>query len=235
MSEKTVSFYVPGYKPSNIEYATALNSTNIVICLEDGTPENKKLEGRHLVKRAIQKYRKIPKEFIVRINGYKTKHCIPDLDMILPMEPNRLRIPMLDSLESFISLDNYIKNFCRENNIVSIPQYEIMIESKKMLDSMEDIIKYSDNIYAFTIGGEDYEIDARTYSTDSNGEVLKAKLKIAQFCKCNNIYSFDTTYMDYLDSKGFYENCLISKSLGFTGRSIIHPNQVKIAREVYSN
>jgi len=44
----------------------------------------------------------------------------------------------------------------------------------------------------------------------------------------------DTPYVNYKDEAGFAADTLYAKSIGLTGRSLIHPSQIKEANRLFS-
>ena len=44
----------------------------------------------------------------------------------------------------------------------------------------------------------------------------------------------DGVFMDLNDPEGFKRDCLLGKSFGFDGKSLIHPNQILLANSVFS-
>ncbi|GKX31021.1 citrate lyase subunit beta [Vallitalea longa] len=228
-----VVLYVAGYKPGYIEKAMTLSIKNILLCLEDGTPQNKKIDARYLVKGALSEFKDSDKNLSVRINSVYTNYWKDDLQAILLYRPSRIRVPMVNKCEDLQLVDKYVREFVKEQDY--IPQYEVMIESREGLRNIKHIYDNNDNIYAFTIGGGDYYDDVKDSSEDPQQEVIDAKKSICKFCKENNIYCFDTTYMNYKDIEGYKKDCMLSKNMGFSGRSVIHPDQIKITIDTYRN
>lgn len=233
--KERVVFYSAGYKPGYIEKAMTLGIKNLILCMEDGTPEDKKSEARCLVKRALCEFKDSDKNIIVRINSVYTEHWKKDLQAILGNKPARIRIPMVNKPEDLVLVDTYIKKLLKELNDNYKPQYEIMIESREGLNNIKEIYESCSNIYAFTLGGCDYYDDVKDICQNPEQEVINAKKRICDFCRDNKLYCFDTTYMNYRDMEGFKRDCIFSRNLGFSGRSVIHPDQVKIAMEIYSD
>ncbi|KOY81370.1 hypothetical protein I6G82_02145 [Lysinibacillus macroides] len=236
MSEVTVwerlNFYVPAYKPGNIEYALNFNIKNLVICLEDGTPEEKKLEARVLLKNALKDLGEVDKNFTIRINSVYTKHWKDDLLAIIPYGPNRIRIPMVNKPEDILLIVDFINSIFPEQK--SFPFFEIMIESVEGLKNIEALVQASDKIYALTIGGEDLLNDfIKLGYKNPKQEVINAKKHLCRVAKAYELLSFDTTFMDYKNKVGFEEDCKKSISYGFSGRSLMHPDQIEVAFELY--
>jgi citrate lyase subunit beta/citryl-CoA lyase len=230
-SESFIYLYVPGYKPANIEQAIGYHIKNIIFCLEDGTPDDKKMEGRILVANALKIYKNSKKTFIVRINSVDTDYWQQDLSTILPHNPHRIRIPKINSTEELQLIENFIDKLRRKDKSIIAPNYEVMIESYAAYTSMAAIAKFSNKIFAFTVGGEDLSNDLIKHNIQIKMEDMK--LMIVARAHQLQYPCLDTTYMDYKNDQGFMKNCYMSKQLGFDGRSLMHPNQIYLALTIY--
>jgi|HigsolmetaGSP11D_1036233.scaffolds.fasta_scaffold01496_4 citrate lyase subunit beta/citryl-CoA lyase len=231
--EQRIFFYVPGYKPAFIEVAVHSIKTNLILCLEDGTPKDKKHEARYLVKGALKAFANKCDRFIVRINSVYTDYWRRDIEAILQHPPKRIRIPMVNKPEDLLQIDHVVCETARRLNLPELPQYEVMIESREGLRNLKAIAATNERIYAFTLGAGDYLDDVKN-CRNPHEELKKAREYLAGTCRELGIYAFDSTYMNYKDIDGFYKDCIASREFGFSGRSVIHPDQVNLAIEVYS-
>ncbi len=48
------------------------------------------------------------------------------------------------------------------------------------------------------------------------------------------IYAYDSAYTDISNSEGYRQEALLAKSVGFLGKTCIHPSQIAIANEVFT-
>ena len=233
-NEELYYFYVPAYKPSYIENAFESSIKNLILCLEDGTPSEKKLEARVLTKFALKEYSASEKNIIVRINGVETELWQEDiLALINSRALARIRIPMLKSAKDFLKILKFI-----EKNCLTPPKikYEIMIENLDSLHEIERIFSSSPDIYCFTLGGEDLLNDIKSKFVtgfDQKQIYENAKRELSEFCNMVNVPCFDTTFMDYKNQIGFINDCKKSKELKYHGRSIIHPDQIDGVIKIY--
>lgn len=113
-AEQQVYFYVPGYKPNYIEYAMTFYPMNIIFCLEDGTPEDKKLEARYVVKNALQEFTDSEHTIIVRINGVHTRHWEQDLEEVVPQCPGRIRLPMVKTADDLRQVERKVQDIIQD-------------------------------------------------------------------------------------------------------------------------
>lgn len=155
-AEPLVYFYVPGYKPNYIEYAMTFYPMNIILCLEDGTPEEKKLEARYVVKNALQEFSDSEHTLIVRVNSIHTSHWEQDLEELVPERPARIRLPMVRTAEDLRQVERKVQDIIHKRSLNYSPSYEVMIECCEAIFNIGEIHQASRNIYAFTFGGTDY-------------------------------------------------------------------------------
>lgn len=229
-----VYFYVPGYKPNYIEYAMTFYPMNIILCLEDGTPEDKKLEARYVVKHALQAFTDSEHTLIVRINSVHTAYWEQDLEEIVPQRPGRIRVPMVRTAEDLQLVERRVQDIIQAHGSDYSPAYEVMIECREAVANIAAIHGAGANIHAFTFGGTDYYNDCVAQGLpDPAREVQQAKQQLGEYCRSKGLQCFDTTYMAFRDMEGFRQDCLLSRAYGFTGRSVIHPDQVAVVQEIY--
>lgn len=229
-----VSLYTAGYKPAHMEAAIYCNIKNIIYCLEDGTPEDKKIEARFLVRNAISKYYSANKNIIVRINAVDTPHWTKDLDFIINHGVSRIRIPKVTTMSDVENVLSYVKNLTIKRKI-ALPMLEIMVENLEGIEILPKVLNnYKKYIHAVTVGGEDLAKSLSTKFGDSNFDINATKKRIVSISHTYRIPCLDTTFMVYKNINAYRLNCINSKKNGFDGRSIIHPMQAVDAIEVYS-
>jgi citrate lyase subunit beta/citryl-CoA lyase len=60
-----------------------------------------------------------------------------------------------------------------------------------------------------------------------------ARAKIPIEAKAVGVYALDAIWQDLKDEKGLIEDCKIGKSLGYVGKTIIHPDQILIIHKTF--
>jgi citrate lyase subunit beta/citryl-CoA lyase len=66
-----------------------------------------------------------------------------------------------------------------------------------------------------------------------NREVLLARSQISQATRLAGIHAIDMVVSDFKDAKRFIEEAAEARSLGFTGKLCIHPDQVNLANNAF--
>ena len=60
-----------------------------------------------------------------------------------------------------------------------------------------------------------------------------SRAKIPVDAKAAGVASFDAIWQDLKDIKGLEEDCKTGKELGFTGKSLIHPDQISVVHKIF--
>jgi citrate lyase subunit beta/citryl-CoA lyase len=70
------------------------------------------------------------------------------------------------------------------------------------------------------------------YAKDSEGEKYSRR-KIPVDARAAGVAAIDSIWQDLKDSKGLEKDCKLGKSLGYTGKSIIHPDQIPVVHKLF--
>ena len=90
------------------------------------------------------------------------------------------------------------------------------------------------NVSGLLLGAEDFTKELGINRTLQGTEILYARSYIAVVSNAYGIESIDTPFTNKDDEIGLREDTINAKNLGFTAKSLIHPNQVDIVNEVFS-
>ncbi|MDE9453249.1 HpcH/HpaI aldolase/citrate lyase family protein [Xenorhabdus bovienii] len=222
-----IALYVSGAKAGHLEVALESSASYLVLCLEDGTPENLKDEARYLVKEAIKYYKNVKRICCVRINGPDTQHWYKDIELLYKNGscPDRIRLPMARSLED---VKRTIEKIEQYQDDIKNKYIELMVENIDCYNNIEMILnKFSDKICTVTVGGEDL-----LESVAEEERVDQIKKNLIKICDKYSIPCLETTFMDYKNIQGLIENTKEALNKGFSGRSVIHPSHIKICEEL---
>lgn len=224
--------YVPATRPNFIERGIISSAFQVIICLEDGTPEHLKDAGRHVVVNAIDAFHGTDCRLAVRINHPDTEHGLRDIEALAAHPCDVIRIPKVQCAEDLELVESMFDRAGLEPE--RRPRYEAMIESIGAIDEMEDMVRRVPRVDAFTVGGEDLRADIAARADGDvreYGDVLRA-IVLGSVRASRPIY--DTTFWPHDDREGLEETSRRSRDLGFAGRSAIHPQQLSWIQAVYA-
>jgi citrate lyase subunit beta-like protein len=83
-------------------------------------------------------------------------------------------------------------------------------------------------------GGEDYAASIGAMRTKLATELLYARQAVVAACAANDLQALDIVFIDFKDTEGLRAEAQEGAEFGFSGKQIIHPNQVQITQEAFT-
>ena len=226
--------FVPGNSPKIINNADLYGADTVMFDLEDAIAVSQKDAARVMMKHALKE---IPFrcETAVRINHVtQTPFGIDDLKAILPSKPDLIRMPKTESVEEVRIVTQLIEETeKREGFPTGSINIICAIESVRGLYEVRAIAK-EPRVVAIALGGEDFIADLRTQRTTRGIEFYHARSEILMAARDAGIQAMDTVYADVYNEEGFRQEVTDIKDMGFDGKSVVHPLQVRIVHELYT-
>ncbi|MDY3973957.1 MAG: citrate lyase subunit alpha [Veillonella caviae] len=226
--------FVPGNTPKMLNSADVYGADSLMFDIEDSIFVDEKDSARLLVAEMLKA---IPfrSETVVRINHpTQTPFGLDDLDVIVRAKPNLIRLPKTEDVSEVELVAHKIAEVEQEMgwpegaiNII------VAIESVKGLYNVREIC-HGPRVVGIALGAEDYRADLRTGKSKPAVELTLARQTILLAAREAGIRCIDTVFSDVKDTEGFLEEVNYIKSLGFDGKSCIHPTQVALAHKVFT-
>lgn len=223
--------FVPGNNPRFLEKSKQLTADIVCFDLEDSVPEEEKKDAREMIRDALES-RSYKSSIFVRTNSPQSGKIPDDLEAIVCAGIDGIVIPKVDSAAE---LDVIVRNLSaleekrKLESVLLIPS----IESAKGVINTYQIASSSKRIPAVVFGVFDLLSDMGIeYSKNSAGaEFSRAKIPVD--ASAAGVASIDAIWQDLQDAKGLEMDCKIGKSLGYSGKSIIHPSQIETAHKIF--
>lgn len=212
--------YVPGNNEKMITKAATLDADSIILDLEDAVPPGEKSAARALVVRLSKGLDWGTKELCVRINAVGTAEHKADVSAIAHIE--RVDSVVIPKAEEDCS------QVARRSAKSLIP----IVETARGLMTVGDLSR-SKGVVAVTYGAGDYASSVGG-SVEAYMGNLAVKTLIVAAARASGVEAVDNVYFDLENLAGFRVQAESARSLGFTGKQVIHPSQVPIANEVFS-
>ena len=227
--------YVPGNNPAMLQQAGVYGADGLLLDLEDAVALNQKDAARILVRNVIKNTNFYGAEVTVRMNHLDTPFGMADLKEIVPLQPDALRYPKVDSVEELQKLIAAVEAIEAEHNIKdSKMKIHAMIETAVGVQNVFDIAGYSPRVDCITIGGQDLTADMNVVKTKEGNELDFARKRIVMAAKANGIDCIDTVFADVDDDEGLAKETEYIKGIGFSGKAVINPRQIRVIHDVYN-
>nr|WP_320147543.1 aldolase/citrate lyase family protein [uncultured Anaeromusa sp.] len=226
--------FVPGNNPGMLQNAGIYQADTVILDLEDSVAISEKDAARDLVYQAIKTIA-YPCEVGVRINHISTPYGRTDLEWVLPAKPDLVRLPKAESAEEIQEIDAII-TAAEEANGFEPGSIRMMaaIETAKGLRQAYEIATASSRMEALAIGGEDFLADLKTSRTRHGGELAVARGQLVLAARAAGVQVIDSVFSDIRDEEGFIAETTRIKEMGFDGKSVVNPRQIKLIYQIFA-
>jgi len=200
--------------------AAGLEADSIVFDLEDAVPAKEKASARDALGPALRKADWGSRELAVRINALTTPEGERDVAAVA-------KEPLLQGIV-VPKPEGDLSSLARTTGKALLP----IIESARGLLHIEDVVR-SEGVVAVTWGAGDL---AASVGGDigAYGRNPYVKTLIVMAAAAYGLDAIDRVFFDLEDDDGFRAEALEAKSLGYVGKQVVHPRQVRLANELFS-
>jgi citrate lyase subunit beta/citryl-CoA lyase len=224
--------FVPGNNQHFLEKAKSLTADIICFDLEDSVPLEEKKSARSLIKEALRQRLGYRSEVYVRTNSPVSGMIHDDLNEILQKGIDGIVIPKVNNVEEIKKIEKMMINLEKKRKLT---QKELIpsIESAEGVVNTYAIASSSKRIPALIFGVFDLLNDLGVEYTKQAEGAKYTRAKIPVDARAAGKYAIDAIWQDLNDETGLEQDCLVAKSLGYIGKSVIHPNQIQITHKIF--
>ena len=230
MTLKRSALFMPANNLRAILKAKTLACDAIILDLEDSIAPDKKVQARHSAKKEITEKGFAPRELAIRVNGLGTPWHKEDLAAFVSNSLNALVIPKAESPEEIRLLGDYM-------NQIGYPEQVrlwLMAETPLGVLNINALCQAHPRISTIFMGTSDLAKCLRVRQTPNRDGLVQALSTCVLAARAANLDILDGVCLDFTDSKLFESQCIQGKTLGFDGKTLIHPSQIEICNQVFA-
>ena len=220
--------FVPADSPRKMASARNLRPDAFIYDLEDAVPVAKKHEARHLLTGELNSFINPRPKIFIRVNGFDSPFFADDLRAVVRREVTGVILPKSHDASQIAQVH---RELSRLENQMSMPEGSVkvvpILESAKGVSRGGEIARSSSRIIALLFGGEDFCADMGITRSKNGDEIAVARSLVALAAKSERLEAIDGPFTDFNDRVGLFEETRRIKKMGFTGKVLIHPNQIE--------
>lgn len=223
--------FIPGNSPSMILNGSVFGADSVIFDLEDAVSPAEKDAARILVRNGIKTLDYNFLETIVRINSIQTTFWQKDLATVIPVNPDAILVPKVESAKDIHKVTNYLVNLEKESNRTKIIG---LIETALGVENAYEIAQASERVTALFLGAEDLTADIGAKRTKEGQEIFYSRSRIIIAAKAAGIAAIDTPFTDVNDDQGLVADTILARDLGFDGKAVISPRHIDLVNEIFT-
>lgn len=220
---------MPGSNARAIEKARTLAADVLIFDLEDAVAPARKPEARGAIAAALGAGGYATRELAMRVNGLATEWGRDDLVAASRMALDAVLLPKVESAEAVRRTATMLDD---AGAPVSLALW-CMIETPLGFLHAEAIAAASPRVAALVMGTADLAKDLRALDTRDRQPLLTALGIGLLAARAYGLAALDGIHADLEDEAGFEAACRQGRTLGFDGKSLIHPKTIAAANRIF--
>jgi len=225
--------FVPGNNPRFLEKAKSLSADIVCFDLEDSVPNKEKKKARELIKNTLKQRKEYSPDVFVRTNSLESGLVEADLKEVVQKGIDGIVISKVNSAKELKKIEKTISSLEKKRKIKGI-RLMPSIESTLGVVNCYEIASSSKRIDALVFGIFDLLNDMGIEYTKGNPRGAKySRYKVPVAATAAGVAAIDGIWQDLKDNSGFTEDCHVGRSLGYAGKSVIHPDQIQTVHKIF--
>jgi len=222
--------YMPGSNARALEKGRTLPADGLILDLEDAVAPDAKDLARRQVIEAIAAGGYGSRELLVRVNGLDTPWGAADIAAVAGSGADGVVLPKVESAAMVQTAEDRLAGH-RAPDRMGI---WCMIETPRGVLRAEEIAGASPRMAGFIMGTNDLAKELRCRQTPERTPFMTSFGLCLLAARANGIAIIDGVHPDIADQDGLRTVCRQGRDLGFDGKSLIHPNTIAAANEIFA-
>ena len=223
------ALYLPGSNQRALEKSKTLSIDAVILDLEDAVAPDQKIAARDQVAAAVKAGGFGNREVVIRINALSTAWGRDDLAAAAAAQPAAICVPKMESAEQVREVAAAL-DACNASKDIGI---WAMLETPLGILNAAQIASAHSRMKVLVMGTSDLAKDLRVpHTPDRLGFVTSLGLCVLA-ARAYGLDILDGVHLDLSGGDEFRAICEQGRQLGFDGKTLIHPNQIVAANEVF--
>jgi citrate lyase subunit beta / citryl-CoA lyase len=228
------ALYMPGSNTRAVEKAKTLAADVVIFDLEDAVAPDAKAQAREQVCSAVMMGGYGRRELVIRINGLETPWGEADLAAAIAAAPDAILVPKVSSAETLAAVGLRL----RKLGAAERTKVWAMVETPLAILRVESIASAAHDVdtrlTCFVMGTNDLAKDTRARLLPGRAAMLPWLMTALSAARAHGIDILDGVYNTLSDADGFRAECGQGRDCGFDGKTLIHPDQIAAANEIFA-
>ena len=224
--------YLPGANSRAMDKARSLAADALIFDLEDAVAPEAKDAARKAVCDALAAGGYGPRLRVVRINGLETPWGQEDLAAAVAAAPDAILAPKVSQGGDIDRIDDALSRAGAPDTMA----LWIMVETPRALLNLRDIAQAAERtrLKALVMGTNDLAKEMRATPTPDRIAFQSALAQTVIAARAYGLLAIDGVFNDIPNLDGLESECRQGASMGFDGKTLIHPSHLERTNRIFS-
>jgi citrate lyase subunit beta/citryl-CoA lyase len=226
--------FVPASRPELFAKALASAADALSFDLEDSVAVERKPQARVALRELLRSddLAGNTKVLIVRVNALDTPHFAADIDAVAQRGLAFINIPKPESGDDVRAAAAALDHAERANGVTTPIRLLLNIESPKAFRHAAELAGAHPRVAGLQLGLGDL-FEPLGVARREPAAIQQAMFGLRIAAGEAGVFAYDSAFANIKDEAGFRAEAQLARSMGFLGKSCIHPSQVALANEVF--
>jgi citrate lyase subunit beta/citryl-CoA lyase len=225
---------MPGSNARALDKARGIAADCLILDLEDAVAPEAKETARRQVAEAVRAGGYGRREVLVRVNGLGTAWHDADVAAAAAAKPDGIVVPKVAGPHDIARVATSLRRAGAPHGTMIWAMIETPLGVLKAAEIAAAARHPGSPLACLIVGLNDLVKETRA---EPDAERSQAQMWLSTIVTAARAYGLDvldSAYNNFRDGDGLRRECLQGRRLGFDGKTLIHPDQVTIANEVYA-
>jgi citrate lyase subunit beta/citryl-CoA lyase len=230
--------FVPGSRPELFDKALLSQADGLSFDLEDAVADEKKDDARNTLQQWMQAPTVLSsdKTIIVRVNAMDTAYFAHDIACVVQRGLNIINLPKPSGVDAVLLAVEAIEQAERANGVNQDGRNPVRlllnIETPSALRNAYQLASAHPRVMGLQLGLADL-FEPIAISRKEPFAIRYAMMQVKMAAAEAGVEAFDGAFADIKNTEGFIAEAQFAASIGFSGKSCIHPSQIKLTNEAF--
>ncbi len=221
--------YMPGSNARALDKARNLPADVLILDMEDAVSPDAKELARQQISKSLTQGDYGSRELLIRVNSLTTLWGSDDVAAVARLNADGIVFPKIKSADEVHSA---VTALDESGAPAGLPIW-IMAETPLGILRIESIAAASPRLGGIIMGTSDLAKELRVRHTPDRIGFITALSMCVMAARAHGLEILDGVHLDLSDDAGFRTACNQGRDLGFDGKTLIHPQQIAAANEIF--
>lgn len=222
------TLYMPGSNARALEKARSVPADALILDLEDAVAPEAKVTAREQVLASVASGGYGYREVVIRVNGLDTPWGAADIAAVAGSRADAVLLPKIESAgelrEAIALLDAHGGSH--------LPVW-VMAEMPRAVLGIDKIANLAPRLTVIVMGTADLARAMRLPAHADRVGLLAPLSHCVLAARARGLDILDGVFTNLRDPAGLRASCQQGRTLGFDGKTLIHPDQIGVANEIF--
>jgi len=226
--------YMPGANPRALEKARSLPADALILDLEDSVAPESKTAARDHVIAALRNGGYGHREIAIRVNGLASPWFSDDVAACARTDANAIVLPKAESAEDIDRVSDALRRAGAPDRLKVWAMIETPIAVLRAAEIAGAARHARSRLNCLIVGLNDLAKETRIEMEPTRSGAVAWLSLIVAAARAYGLDVLDSAFNNFRDKDGLRAECRQGRTFGFDGKTLIHPDQIEAANEIFA-